>query len=173
MMQNSQPSPATEVWRRFAGMFGADAVERKFGPKIPDEWTAMLSRLNEFQVQRGVRMLAYSGKSHVPSLPEFVKLCRDAEHDRELSDRPALPAPPNGFDNWAEEANIHLLGVVTRAVRDHRSYNPTQTNILVAYKNRWAGMMRAAAGPDGVPIDEQQEVWDECMRLAEAEIASA
>src|SRR3954468_12717023 len=81
MNQTSQQSAATEVWRRLIGMFGADAVERKFGREIPAEWTAMCSRLNEFQIHRGIRQLAYSGKAHVPSLPEFVKLCRDAEHD--------------------------------------------------------------------------------------------
>lgn len=200
MTQNSQHSPATEVWRRFAGMFGADALERKFGRSIPDEWTAMLSRLNEYQIQRGIRMLAYSGKGHVPALPEFVKLCRDAEHDRELTSRPALPNPDafQGTD-WDSAANRHLLGHITRHIPKNRqrygqgaSYaamkdpnQKTEKNLdaspefvrnvhtLVAYKNRWADMMRAAAGPDGVPIDEQQEVWNECMRLAEAEIASA
>lgn len=172
-MQNSSQSPATEVWRRFSGMFGADAVERKYGRTIPEEWPAMLSRLNEFQIQRGVRMLAYSGKQHVPSLPEFVKLCRDAEHDREVNDRPALPNP-DGWkgDHWDSEANLHLLGVVTRAVRDRRKLDERATRILVRFKNLWARQMRLTATAEGVPIEEQKEVWAECMRMAEEEIAA-
>lgn len=174
MMQNSQPSPATEVWRRFSGMFGADAVERKFGRAIPEEWTAMLSRLNEYQIQRGIRMLAYSGKGHVPALPEFVKLCRDAEHDRELTSKPALPNPDGWTgDNWDEAANMHLLGVVTRAVRDKRKFDESSTKILVRFKNLWASQMRLDATAEGVPVPEQQEVWNECMRRANEEIASA
>lgn len=173
MTQNSQHSPATEVWRRFSGMFGAEALERKYGRSIPDEWTAMLSRLNEFQVQRGVRMLAYSGKGHVPSLPEFVKLCRDAEHDRELSSRPSLPAPPDGFDKWAIEGNQHFLAFILRNLRNKRTFGERETRILVARKNLWAAQMRLSETADGVPIQEQQEVWAECMRLAEAEIAAA
>jgi hypothetical protein len=174
MNPNTHDSPATEVWRRFAGMFGRDAVARKFGETIPDEWHAMLSRLNEFQVQRGIRMLAYSGKGHVPSLPEFVKLCRDAEHDREVTDQPALPNP-DGWkgDEWAAAANIHLLGVVTRAVMERRSFDARQTRILVKFKNLWADQIRLSAIDGGVPISEQQEVWAECMKRAEAEITSA
>lgn len=198
MTQNYQHSPATEVWRRFAGMFGRDAVARKFGETIPDEWHAMLSKLNEYQVQRGIRMLAYSGKAHVPSLPEFVKLCRDAEHDREITDQPALPNPDRWQgDEWLAAANRHLLGYITRVVSadpkifgrgpsymamkdpkrmhdkilDASPEHVRNVNTLVKFKNLWAEQMRLSANADGVPIAEQQEVWRECMKRAEAEIA--
>lgn len=198
MTQNSQPSRAAEVFRRMIGMFGRDAVARKYGEGIPEEWAAMLARLNEFQVQRGVRMLAYSGKSNVPSLPEFVKLCRDAEHDREVNDRAALPNP-DGWqgDEWDEAANRHLLGYITR----HVSANPERygkgratgvamahprvpgnhnadaspefvacVQVLVGYKNGWAQDMREESAGAGVPIERQQAYWAECMRRAEEQI---
>lgn len=172
MTQPSPQSPATEVWRRFSGMFGADAVERKYGPAIPDEWHAMLARLNDHQVQRGVRQLAYSGRSHVPSLPEFVKLCRDAEHDiRPPVPHPAIAAPE--WDRWLLAGNRRLLGYITRKIPEspHR-YDHSGVMPLVAMKNRWVEIMQGAAGPEGVPPDEQNQCWAACMREAEEIIAA-
>jgi hypothetical protein len=179
MTLNSQQSPATEVWRRFSGMFGADAVERKYGRTIPDEWHAMLSRLNDHQVQRGIRQLAYSGKAHVPALPEFVKLCRDAEHDfRPPAEHPAIAAPE--WDRWLLAGNRRLMRyITTKAPEDPGRYGhreeprfATNINTLVAMKNRWVEIMQDAAGPDGVPPDEQNECWRNCMREAEQLIAA-
>lgn len=169
MTPNTSNSPAAEVWRRLIGMYGADTVARKYGQAIPDEWDAMCSRLSVFQIQRGIRMLAYSGKQNVPSLPEFVKLCRDAEHDREVNNQPALPNPDNfKGDGWDVSANLHLLGYITRKIPENPqrygkpcSYlamkDPDRAKdkildaspefvravgILVSYKNAWARDMR-------------------------------
>lgn len=197
MTPNTQPSRAAEVFRRLIGMFGRDSVARKYGEGIPDEWHAMMLRLNEHQVQRGVRMLAYSGKSHVPSLPEFVKLCRDAEHDRELSDRPALPNPAAAVgDNWTHSANLHLLGYITREVSakpQRYGHGPSYeamtdrarvndkildaspefvacVQVLVSYKNGWAQDMRDESAEASPTIERQQAYWAECMARAEAQI---
>jgi hypothetical protein len=98
------------------GMFGGDAVERKYGKLPPAEWTAMLSRLKPFEVDRGIRRLAYSGKAHVPTLPEFTHLCRAVADDsiEEGIQRPALPNP-DAFvgDEWDIEANQRLLKHIT------------------------------------------------------------
>jgi hypothetical protein len=183
MSQTSQQSAAAEVWRRFTGMFGADAVERKFGREIPAEWTAMCARLNEFQVQRGIRQLAYSGKSHVPSLPEFVKLCRDAEHDfKPPAVHPSLAHDGDpSMDAWGMLANRRLLKHITTVIpKNPVRYGKRDTpefvrnvNILVAFKNRWADLMRTAATADGVPIADQEASWNECVRMAEAEMTRA
>ncbi len=169
MTPNTSSSPAAEVWRRLIGMYGADTVARKYGQSIPDEWIAMLSRLDAYQIQRGVRMLAYSGKQNVPSLPEFVKLCRDAEHDRETTSQPALPNPDKWQgDGWDSEANLHLLGYITRKIPENpqrygrpcsylamkdpmRMKDKTldalpefvaNVGLLVSFKNAWARDMR-------------------------------
>lgn len=198
MSTHTQPSPAAEVFRRFIGMFGADAVARKYGQGVPDEWKAMLMRLNEHQVQRGVRMLAYSGKSHVPSLPEFVKLCRDAEHDREVNDQTALPNPDAWQgDEWGSAANHHLLAYITREVsrnperygKGRPTYEAMQkkrkpgdgnadaspefvacVQVLVGYKNGWAQDMREEAVAGAVPVERQKAYWADCMRRAEEQI---
>lgn len=112
------------------------------------------------------------------------------------------PSKPrdDGFlgDDWDAAANRHLLAYIgkrlstssmaygegpsyegmadpARAHLANADADPkfiTNVHTLVAYKNRWADMMRAAADQDGVPIDEQQEIWTECMRLAEVDIAA-
>jgi len=185
---SSQPSPASEVWRRFVGMFGGDAVERKYGKTIPPEWIAMLSRLKQFEIDRGIRRLAYSGKQHVPALPEFVKLCRSIGDDSIDEGRPklaALPSPDSSFDRWAIEANTHFLGYVTRRLADDpRAWGPPKsaeqaecTRIAVQYKNAWAQDMREGKGTttEGefieYPPDEQKALWESVMRSAEEAIA--
>lgn len=98
------------------GMFGGDAVERKYGKLPPAEWKAMLSRLKDFEIDRGVRRLAFSGKQHVPTLPEFTKLCRMVADDDidEGPQRLALPAPTTWQgDAWDIESNQRLWKFLT------------------------------------------------------------
>lgn len=185
MTQNSSASRVTEVWRRLAGMYGADTLARKFGNAIPEEWTAMLGQLNEFQVRRGIRMLAYSGKAHVPSLPEFVKLCRDAEPEREISDQACLPAPDDWTgDKWDLIANRLLLQHIRdRCAIDSRAFGVPEskqqadaTAILVSYKKAWSQGMRVwdIDCNTGEVIEpskaEMQETWKDFMQRAHAEI---
>jgi len=206
MTLNSEPSRANEIWKRFAGMFGADALERKFGKQPPPEWGAMLSRLKDFEIDRGVRRLAYSGKAHVPSLPEFTKLCRMVGDDSvdEGPQRLALPSPDTFVgDQWDLIANQRLLKFITTTVSAKsnalgevpemqverapngkplrlKSVPSAQqviaTGILTGYKKAWAQDMReASVDPNTgevlrVPVTEQENSWNECMRRAMAEV---
>lgn len=169
-LSHHEPSRASEIWKHFAGMFGADAVERKFGRTPPPEWEVMLRRLKDYEIDRGVKRLAYSGKAHVPTLPEFARMCREigGEYD-EGPKRIALP-PPSTFSGDAYEtaANQRLLKFITTllakdskalgqvlprkrvSVNDKFSHFEPQasqeqtetTGILVAYKKAWAQDMR-------------------------------
>lgn len=113
---------------------------------------------------------------------------------------PIMP-PDDGWrgDDWLAAANQHLLkyirsqlaadskrygrGPSYEAMRDPArladkvldasSEHTRNVSTLVRFKNLWADQMRLSATKDGVPIAEQQEVWRECMKRAEAEIASA
>src|SRR5580765_4950469 len=177
MTLNSEPSRANEIWRRFAGMFGADALERKFGKTPPPEWQVMLTRLKDYEIDRGVRRLAYSGKPGVPSLPEFTRLCRMLADDSvdEGPQRLALP-PPSAFagDQWDTSSNLRLLKHITTtlaAKSDALGVVPTMqyeyrdgkrvalksvpsaqqvkcTEILVGYKKAWAQDMREYVDTD-------------------------
>lgn len=114
---NRNTSRAPEVWARFVGIFGGDAVRRKFGDTPPAEWVAMLDKLQGFELDRGMRRLVYSGRAHVPTLPEFLKLCRTIGGDENLDEpqAPALPAPDAWKgDEWDEIASQHLLAYLMR-----------------------------------------------------------
>lgn len=142
-MTPSEPQPlhsrANEIWRRFAGMFGADALDRKFGAKPPPEWIGMLARLDDRQVDRGIRRLAYSGKPHIPSLPEFTKLCRSVggdDFDEGERAQVRLPSPQSSWrgDAWDSVANTFLLGhIAKRMKKDPRVYGrPASYQMLQA-----------------------------------------
>lgn len=101
-------------------------------------------------------------------------------------------------DEWGAAANRHLLKHIrTRQAANAQRYGrgPSygamtdlarmadktldaspefvrNVNTLVKFKNLWADQMRLSATKDGVPSSEQQEVWTECMKRAEAEIAA-
>jgi hypothetical protein len=142
----------------------------------------VINALNDYQLRQGMRRLAFSGKSSPPSLPEFVKLCRAIGHLDEIPDeRPAqtLPALEQEWDRWLLAGNRRLMRYITTKIpHDQQRYGrrdepqfATRINTLVAMKNRWVEVMQQSAGPDGVPPDEQNQCWSECMRTAETTIA--
>lgn len=185
------PSRAEALWRRFVGLFGGDALTRKFGPTPPEEWTVMIDRLKEYELERGVRRLTYSGKSYIPSLPEFLKLCREVASDQFPDEqRPAhvsqIAGPQSHMDGWDAIANNHLMGYITRkaqhkiyycstemAAGEFKAFDPDSQTIaltqpLVQAKNVWASDMREAHAAGTVPEDHGKVWWDAAMKNAEA-----
>lgn len=176
-------SPSAELWQRLGGLFGADALERKFGRSIPREWSGIVDRMPHGELERGMRRLVYSGKPHVPTLPEFVKLCRtvgdDAEFGGPKASTPLLAGPPDVTDAWGAVANRHLLAYVLKHHAQFRGgmrygghplpWLTTRTQILVRWKNEWARLMREADDADREP-QAQRNLWAACMSQAEEEI---
>lgn len=77
-------------------------------------------------------------------------------------------------DDWDQKANLRLYSVILRAWQtSNRHFDPSQTRTLVAFKNRWAELMRASGPFAAIPMDEQDDCWSECIRQAEAEIGRA
>jgi len=136
--------------------------------------------LNDYQLAQGMRRLVYSGKPHPPTLPEFMKLCRTVGHADDVPDqRSRLPTsrtlagPDDQFDGWDIAANFRLLGYVLRKGVDRKYIDPRQTQVLVAFKHRWADLMRNSGSREDVPLADQDAAWIEGMRMLEAEMASA
>lgn len=167
-------SPTAELWQRFGGMFGADALERKFGRGIPQEWRGIVDRMPRAELDRGMRRLVHSGKGHVPTLPEFVKLCKaigdDGEFGGPKQSTPLIAGPPDVTDNWGAAANRHLMAEVYKNPRRFASSDSARiTGILVRWKNEWARLMREADDADREP-QAQRNLWAACMSQAEEEI---
>ena|ERR1700722_13693252 len=187
-MTTHTESRAQQLWASFAGMFGGEALTRKYGANIPREWLDLVGQLKDFELSRGIRRMAASGAEHVPTLPKFKRWCREVANDD--LDRPAsrpLPQLPSNLvaqDAWDVAASRHLVHYLfTRLGRNPRAFGPIVpgqnngspeqercTAILVKWKKRWAQAMREAAFNNQVDSQDQRELWDSHMEMAEAEI---
>lgn len=199
-LTQEQQQRADEVWKRLIGLFGGEAVKRKYGDTMPPEWRGIVAKLNALELERGMRRLVHSGRDQVPTLPAFVKLCRAVGGDGEFNEgRSGLPALPNPDrwqgDAWGVAANFHLLAHITRRLKvDSRCYGRpasarglrtmTDANadaspefvaavgLLVQAKNTWAKDMREIAEEGGVDVKLQRASWDDLLGAAETEIAA-
>lgn len=199
-MTPEQNQRAEEVWARIIGLFGGDAVKRKYGASMPPEWRGIVAKLNAVELDRGMRRLVYSGRDQVPSLPVFVKLCR-AIGDDSIDDGPRATALPNPDrwqgDDWDRAANRHLQAHITRRLHaDPRCYGAPASgramrilsreespnadaspqfvrNVhrLVAAKKAWAADMRDVAQQGEVSVRMQRECWGDYIGAAERQIA--
>lgn len=190
----NQPNPnqlaqsrAAEVWQRFAGLFGAESLKRKYGTSPPGEWVGVLGRLDARELERGMRRLVHSGRDQLPTLPAFVRLCRsfgsDDINEGPSQQRPALPNPVNGVDAWLERANHHLLAHIMRCVQSNPLWYGRRESdemhramtALVRAKNTWAEEMRdLAANQEGGLVDAelQKSCWADYINAAEREVAA-
>ena len=154
------------MWRRLGGLYGFDAVSRKYGEVPPDEWVQMIGGLSDAQVANGLEKLFKEGVKHCPSLPEFINHCRDARNWGPIRDLPYLPDPKS--DGWVVAGNVHLMAYVRRNAGNRRYFNSEQTMNLVAWKNAWVRDVSEEAGSDGLDVKRQKEMWADCMARAEA-----
>lgn len=74
------------------------------------------------------------------------------------------------FDRWAIAGNSHFLAYVLRKMAVKRCFNPTETRILVRYKNSWAQEMREASVNGSVAVEVQKASWKDFIEGAEAEM---
>jgi hypothetical protein len=158
------------LWRRLADMFGAERLRKAFGATPPPTWEQALARLKDFELERGMRRLVYGGKGHIPSLPEFLRMCREVGGEQWAdADEPRLPPAQRleapSVPRWTEQANLHLLGYITRRTPER---NRLPAEPLVEAKNAWAEDMREAEARGDLPQDNGKAWWAETMRNAEA-----
>lgn len=57
-------------------MFGPRLV-RDYGPSAPDAWRNVIGAMRPDELAAGLKELLASGKGSVPTLPQFIKACRD------------------------------------------------------------------------------------------------
>lgn len=171
----SKADRATAVWDRLLGCFG-EGLLRKYGATPPQEWRGAIASLGEYQLQRGMRRLLYSGKGSPPTLPEFLKLCRTVGHDDNIPDEQSVTtfAQLSGptLDAWDLAANQHFLKhVITRTVERRAPYTVADLEPLLAAKRLWVRDMRDLATNGEVPVDTQKEIWREYIGGAEGRAA--
>lgn len=153
-------------------MFGADSVLRKFGDEPPLEWVAMIQKLRDFEVDRGLRRLVYGGKGHVPTLPEFVKLCRTIGVAEDVDEGPkptALPNPEawNG-DQWDITANYHLMAYLMRQMQANPQRYGRPASYLAMRNTTREQSPNADASPEFIRavhiLHDYKKAWARDMR---------
>lgn len=92
-------------------MYGT-RLTRDFGESVPEPWKSAINSLNDHQVQRGLRRLTATGSASVPTLPQFVKACRQVGDDEgEARQAPTyLPGPVyDAFHRFGQRALFRFL----------------------------------------------------------------
>lgn len=161
------------LWLKLAQMYGAKALEAKFGAVPPDEWRRDIDRLKDYEVDRGITRLKARGEAHIPVLPQFMRLCREVASDADPHQQQQAQQPDGRvFARWVVTANRHLLAHI--AGRDVSlnllTRDPDLMQILIDAKNGWAEQMREWERDGELPADHGRELWDEMMRGAEHSI---
>jgi hypothetical protein len=176
---------ASEFWIVFCDTFGAPGVEAKYGSTPPAVWRASIGKLNDFEFARGCRRMLRFRKG-VPSLPEFLNLCREVggEDDQPVPTAFRLTAPSEtagGFDRWARIANQKLLRhVMTRSAEEPLRYCPRLANgrpdpaetqrlirPLLEHMQAWAAEMRELDANGDLPQNGDDARWIDRMKRAE------
>lgn len=163
----------TSLWKRLAEMYGAKALETKFGATPPDTWRIAVDRLKDFELERGMRRLVYGGKPHIPSLPEFLRMSREVGGD-DFASADHKPVPPSHqieqapYPQWLEQANRRLLDYFAKAAA-RRVYFLTQEAVqpFIDAKNYWAQDMREATASGSLPADNGKAWWQDYIAAAE------
>jgi hypothetical protein len=165
---------AVMVWRALGDAFGKDALARKYGATPPDSWSHELSRLREFELDRGLRRVMRSGGDSVPSLPKFLRLCRAVEDEADHHGTPQPTVVQNlhpEMDAWDVASNFHLLHYITQQGALGIYYLDGRTDALVECKKVWAATMRELQGEQNLPADAGRGLWADSMRNAELMLA--
>jgi hypothetical protein len=161
------------VWRHMGQMFGVDVLVRKFGEVPPEDWQRLVNRLSDYELQKGMRRLANSGRTFPPSLPEFLKMAHEVGGDYPGDERynpKQIAAPTNNMDGWDAMAGLKLLGYIARRAGKREYFDGETTQPLVDAKNLWAEEMREHQRNGTMPPDNGKAFWGECFRNAELAI---
>lgn len=113
-------------------MYGT-RLTRDFGESVPEPWTSAIRTLTDPQIQRGLRRLTAIGSASTPTLPVFVKACRQLGDD-EGEIRPSatyLPGPS------PDALNCHSQRVMLSFLR-HQSSGASEAALakMIAAKNK-------------------------------------
>lgn len=137
---------------------------RDYGNTAPPVWQSAIRTLTDAQIQRGMRRLAAAGSGSVPTLPVFVKACRQPGDD-EGETRPASTyLPPPSYDDFHAFGQRCLFAFIRT---QDRISDPT-LKALVSVKNKLVNDFREMHREDEVTAEQVREAL---MRAFEKVIA--
>lgn len=148
-------------------MYG-NRLTRDFGDSVPDPWRSAITTLNDYQIQRGLRRLTEHGSGSTPTLPQFVKACRDTSGDPIVPEVPALPElTPDNFTLFGNHLLFNFLMRYPQPVSD------ASLRELVKAKDKIVADFRLISTEDTVEGVEMQRAlhakWNELVKPASDE----
>ncbi len=111
---------ATELFRRFSRLYGPQKLAGMWKAQnakpeqtaqlmreVRAEWEVQLRRFDSKVLAQALQAVIDEGREWPPTLPEFVKVCKDFRRPELQTVQQALPAPSKGFtDNEKAKANL-------------------------------------------------------------------
>ena len=131
------PWQARQVWKRFCGWYGADMLERKFGPSPPEDWCDAIEDIDPKRLDTVLANVRMKHPQWPPGLPEFEQIARTAgrarnegpaTHEALTADvLRAKPPTPNQLRGWTffGEGELPFAGVLIPSDGDAPGYRVT------------------------------------------------
>lgn len=98
------------AWTTLVEMY-AGRLTRDYGESVPNAWRRAINGMRDYEVERGLRRLLMDGSQSPPTLPAFVKACRQPGEAGESSlTTPSLPGPSyDDFHRYGQKALLSFL----------------------------------------------------------------
>ena len=136
-----------------SGMYGT-RLTRDFGESVPDPWASAIRTLNDHEIQRGLRRLANGGSGSTPTLPQFVKACRQIGEDHGPTTPRGAPALPT-----VRYDDLHTFGqkCLMKFLTDNGSATQQALDRMIEEKNRIVGNFRLIQSEEVLEAAEVRE----------------
>lgn len=149
-------------------MYGS-RITRDFGESVPEPWQSAIRKLTDVEIQRGLRRLTLGGSGSTPTLPQFVKACREiGTTDGPENPGPALPKPlPDTFVLFGNHLLFNYL------MRHPVPVSDASVKELVRLKDKIIADYQCIHTEDPVTGEEVRDTlhsaWDAIVQPASAE----
>lgn len=145
-------------------MYGSRHI-RDFGESVPDVWRQQIAKLKAHEIERGLRRLTIAGSGSPPTLPQFVKACKEV---KEFGADDTVNYPPGTLieekdlrDKWDRFADHLFLNYLRRKNGVKESLLP----LLIQIKKDVAAQYRSIGEEDHV---EPQEMVSHMTKMLDA-----
>lgn len=149
-------------------MYGGK-IQRDYGESAPEAWANVIGAMKDFELAGGLKQLLNAGSGSPPTLPQFVKACRNAkEHDGpEANHSPerTLPRP-----EFMEKFHAHGQKCLFAYLWKRGPASAESLQSMLVKKNNLVCDYRSIAEEEEVTGKELKEAlfkaWDEVYESA-------
>lgn len=119
---------------------------RDYGESVPDIWRQSIAQLKAHEIQRGLRRLTSGGSASPPSLPQFMKACREIGD----SEGPANPGQLQIARPEVHYIDAHANKCIFAYLNTHEATSQDSLAKMLAEKNRIVADFKNIATTDTI-----------------------